>query len=49
MYRFDLRGYSYGEGKPLDLTWTGSNYIDGDIVQAYEKNRNTEIMTVTMG
>ena len=26
MYRFDLIGYAYGVGLPLDLTWVGYNY-----------------------
>ena len=26
MYRFDLVGYAYGIGKPLDITWVGYNY-----------------------
>ena len=26
MYRYDLEGYSYGEGKPIDLTWVGYAY-----------------------
>ena len=26
MFRFDLNGYAYGIGKPLDVTWVGYNY-----------------------
>ena len=31
MYRFDLEGYLYGEGKPIDLVWVGYTYTDGQI------------------
>ena len=26
MYRYDLTGYAYGLGKPLDIIWVGYNY-----------------------
>ena len=28
MYRFDLTGYAYGIGKPIDITWVGYNYTN---------------------
>ncbi len=29
MWRYDLRGYSYGQGKPLTFTWVGYTYAPG--------------------
>ena len=29
MYRFQLTGYAYGFGVPLDITWVGYTYVDG--------------------
>ena len=26
MYRFDLTGYAFGMGRPIDITWVGYNY-----------------------
>ena len=28
MYRFDITGYMFGIGRPLDITWVGYNYDD---------------------
>ena len=41
MYRYDLIGYSYGLGQPLDLTWVGYPYKgDGKNHQSSAIDRN---------
>ena len=42
MFRFDLEGYAYGASLPLDITWCGYNYTDGNLCQQVKK---TEIQT----
>lgn len=36
MYRFDVKGFSYGMGKPLDIIFCGYSYNDGKIHQKCE-------------
>ena len=46
MYRYDLRGYAYGEAAPLDLTWVGYNFIDGTFERTSQHNRYEQIMPI---
>ena len=40
MYRYDVTGYIYGIGKPLDITWVGYNYVNVEKpVRTFEFNR----------
>lgn len=48
MYRYDIRGYSYGIGKPIDLTFVGYPYSDDSLIQASTLNRNQAIMTLEL-
>lgn len=48
MYRYDVRGYSYGEGKPIDITYVGYPYTDDTLNQASVFNRNQAIMNLEM-
>lgn len=42
LYRFDLEGYAYGAALPIDITWCGYNYIDGQIHWQVNKNWSCE-------
>lgn len=42
MYIFDLEWYAYGAALPIDITWCGYNYRDGQIHWQVNKNRSCE-------
>ncbi len=48
MYRYDIRGYMYGVGKPIDLTFVGYPYSNDELISASTVNRNQAIMTLEM-
>ena len=45
MFRYDIEGYSYGVGKPIDLTYVGYLYINGKTLSFNYFNRNEKIMS----
>ena len=49
MYRYQLKGYLYGEGKPLDLIWVGYPYIDEELMQSSRVNLHENLIKIEMG
>ena len=43
MGRYDVRGYAYGAGKPIDLTWVGYSYNNGEYINNSTVNRNKDM------
>ena len=50
MYRFDLEGYAYGQGVPLDLVWTGYSYTNEPtfLTHTCEYNRNRDLIDLKL-
>ena len=47
MYRFDLEGYSFGSGTPLDITWCGYNYTNVEVpMNQSNYNRNESLQKI---
>ena len=44
MYRYDIEGYSYGVGAPIDLTFVGYPYTSSPLCKPWVVNRNKDLM-----